>query len=364
MCFQHLFRNVSPLTASNFYDRLTTISTIGKVVRRIKVDIKDLDSSVDGPLSTVVKSLKNLEELTLIYDKDEAQGRPELVEAICGLRFMTTLRVEEAGLDVNNVPADDGKAAHDWHFIDYMLNNLLSSVNMDLRSLTHLGSTSLHSTVLHTLRTQPTRLRTLALRGSIQYGLRGRFNEQTRWSSAATLKELTIDTCSGTNYATIARHVVSGVFGYLKHLVVIGSGYINDDLFGLPWLGPSILELDLLEIDHAIHWEVLALAIIPVKVVYVTRVPHRAIVEVLAQGGWLGIKSIKVQNLSDRTPALSTKLKQVCADQHVELQVGAIPYGRCDCHDVLGSFKFEADICGDPRIVHWCHQFSCTYPSF
>ena len=126
--------------------------------------------SLNRPFSIVVESLKGLEELILIYDKDDAQARPELVKSLCGLGSITTLRVEEAGLDITKVPAD-AEAERGCYFIDHMLNSLLSNGSMSIRSLVHRGSTSLHSTVFHNLRTQPTQLRTLVLRASIQYGL-------------------------------------------------------------------------------------------------------------------------------------------------------------------------------------------------
>ena len=186
---------------------------------------------------------------------------------------MTKLRVEEAGLDITQVPAGDGEEERSRHFIDYMLNSVLSDGNIFIKSFAHIASASLHSSVFHNLRSQPTQLRTVELRASIQYGLRGRFNEPNRWSSAANLETLVIRSCSGTHYMTIARHVVSGVFGNLKHLVVIGSGYIDNNLSGLrePGLSISIRALDLLEIDHAFDWEVLALATIPAREVHITR---------------------------------------------------------------------------------------------
>lgn len=327
-----LFLSGAPLTASNFRDRLTTAPTIGRFVKKITVDIEDLGSSLDGPFSMVVASLNRLEELTLIYDKDDAQARPELVKSLCGLGSLTTLRVEEAGLDMTKVPAD-GEVERGCYFIDHMLNSLLSSGSMSIRSLVHRGSTSFHSTVFHNLRTQPTQLRTLVLRASIQYGLRGRFNERTRWSSAATLEELVIRACSGTHYATIALHVTSGVFGNLRHLVVIGSGYIDNNLSVLPRPRISIRALDLLEIDHAFDWEVLALAIIPAREVHITRVFRHAIVKALTQGGWPDLEIIKVQSWTEEADALFPEFKLACADREAQLRVGAIPYGRCTCHE-------------------------------
>ena len=327
--------SATPLTPSNFRARLTTAPTIGRLVKKIRVDIKDLDPSLDSLFSTIVKNLQHLDELTLIYDKDDEQARPELVRSLCGLRSMTTLKVEESGLDMTKVPAEDGEAERSCHFIDYMLNSLLSSSDVCIRSLVHLASASLHPSTFHNLRTQPTQLRTLVLRASIQYGLRGRFNEPTQWSSATTLEELVIRGCSGTHYATIARHVVSGVFGSLKRLVVIGSGYIDDNLSALRPLPSrlSIRALDLLEIDHAFDWEVLELAIIPAREVHITRVFRHAIVNALTQGGWAGLEIVKVQHCSDEADALFPEFRQACADRDVQLRVGAIPYGRCTCHD-------------------------------
>jgi len=328
-----LFMSVTPLTASNFRARQTTASTVGSLVQKIKIDITGLDPSLDSPFSAIVQTLRRVDELTLIYDKDDEQARPELVTSLCGLRSMTSLKVEEAGLDITQVPADDGEADRSCRFIDYMLNNLLSNDNMGIRSFAHIASTSLHPSVFHNLRTRPTRLRTVELRGSIQYGLRGEFNEPDRWFTAATLERLVIRACSGTHYISIARHVVSGVFGNLKHLAVIGSGYIDNDLPGLRRPVLSIRALVLLEIDHAFDWEVLALATIPAKEVHITRVVRRAIVAALTQGGWAGLEILKVQRWGEEADTLFPEFRLACAGRDLRLQVGAIPYGRCTCHD-------------------------------
>ena len=327
-----LFKFSKPLTASNFRARLATAPTIGGLVRRITINIKDLDPSLDALFSTIVETLKQLDDLTLIYDKDDKQARPALIKSLCRLGRMSMLRVEEAGIDMTKVPGYD-EAERSPHFVDYMLDSLLSNDSIYIQSLAHISSSSLHPSVFHTLRTQPTRLRTLMFRASIQYDIRELFNEPTQWSSAATLQKLVIRACSGTHYTTIARHVVSGIFGNLKHLIVIGSGYIDKSLPALRRPGRSIRALDLLEIDHAFDWEVLALAIIPVKEVHVTRVLRRAIVSALTQEGFAGLAVLKVQHWSDEAEGLFPEFRKACTDRDVQLRGGAIPYGRCTCHD-------------------------------
>jgi len=324
----------TPLTPSNFRARLATASTVGGFVRKITINITDLDSSLDTLFSTVVEKLTHLEDLTLIYDKDDEQARPALVRSLCRLVSMTKLLVEEAGLDMTKVPAGDGEVERSSHFVNLMLNSLLASGSITIRSFAHRASVSLHPSVFDSLRTRPTQLRTLVFRASIQYSLRDSFNELTQWSSAGTLEKLVIRACSGTHYRTIARHVVSGVFGNLKRLVVIGSGYIDNNLPSLPPLMISIPELDLLEIDHAFDWEVLALAIIPAREVHVTRVFRHAIVNALSREGWPGLKILKVQHWSDEAERQFPEVRQACADRDVQLGVGALPYGRCTCHDV------------------------------
>jgi hypothetical protein len=328
-----LFGSATPLTSGNFRARLATASTVGGLVRKITINIKDLETSLDTPFSTVVEGLKRLDDLTLIYDKDDEQTRPELVRALCTLESVTTLRAEEAGINMTNVPAGYDEAERSRHFVDHMLNGLLCSGNIHLKSLAHISSASFHPSVLGNLRTQPTQLRTLLLRSSIQYDLRDCFNEPTQWSSAATLDKLVIRACSGTHYSIIAHHVVSGVFGNLKHLIIIGSGYIDNNLLGLRPPGLSIRALDVLEIDHAFDWEVAALAIIPTREVHVTRVFVHAIVDALTQRGWAGLETLKVQNKGDETGRLYTELKKACDDREVKLLVGAVPYGDCSCHN-------------------------------
>ena len=338
-----LFKSAKLLTASNFCARLATAPTIGGLVRRITINIKDLDPSLDALFSTIVENLKELDDLTLVYDKNDKQERPELIESLCGLRHMSMLRVEEAGIDMTEVPGYD-EAERSPHFVDHMLISLLSSDSTHIQSLAHISSSSLHPSAFHALCTQPTRLRALMLRASIQYNLREPFNGPTQWSSAATLEKLVIRACSGTHYATIARHVVSGIFGNLKHLIVIGSGYTDDSLLALRRPERSIRALDLLEIDHAFDWEVVALAIIPVKEVRVTRVFRHAIVNALTQEGFPGLEVLKVQHWGDGEERMFPEFGMACADRDVQLRVGAVPYGRCTCHDERVAGHENADI--------------------
>ena len=327
-----LFKFAKPLTALNFRARLATAPDIGGLVRRININIKGLDPSLDALFSTIVENLKQLEDLTLIYDKDDKQARPALIKSLCSLGYMSKLRVEEGDIDMTEVPSYV-EAERSHHFVDHLLNSLMSSDSIHIQSFAHISSSSIHPTVFHTLRTQPTQLRILTLRSSIQYGLRELFNGPSQWSSAATLERLTIRACSGTHYATIARHVVSGVFGHLKHLIVIGSGYIDKSLLALRPPGRSIRALDLLEIDHAYDWEVFALAIIPVKEVHVTRVYRHAIVSALTQDGFPGLEVLKVQHWNDEAERLFPEFRKACADRDIQLRVGAKPYGICTCHD-------------------------------
>ncbi len=328
---RQLFKFAKPLTALNFRARLATAPDIGGLVRRITININDLDPSLDALFSTIVVNLKQLDDLTLIYDKDDKQVRPALIKSLCSLRYMSRLRVEEADIDMTEVPGYD-EAERSHHFVDHVLNSLLSSDSIHIQYFDHISSSSLHPTVFRTLRTQPTQLRTLTLRSSIRYGLRELFNEPSQWSSSATLEELIIRACSGTHYATIARHVVTGVFGHLKHLIIIGSGYIDKSLLALRRPVRSIRALDLLEIDHAFDWEVFSLAIIPAKEVHVTRVFRHAIVSALTQEGFPGLKVLKVQHWNDDAEMLFPEFRKACADRDVQLRVGAIPYGSCTCH--------------------------------
>jgi hypothetical protein len=317
----------------NFRARLVTASTIGGLIQKITINVRDLDPSFDALFSTVVENLKELEDLTLIYEKDDETARPELVQAFCRLVSVSKLRVEEAGVDMTSVPAGYEETERSRRFIDYMLNSFISCGNTQVKSLAHIASATLHPSVFHNLRTQPTQLRTLVFRASIQYNLRDWFNEPTQWSSAATLEKLVIRACSGTHYTSIGHHVVSGIFGNLKRLVVIGSGYIDNNLLGLSPPALSIRPLDLLEIDHAFDWEVLALAIIPARTVHATRVFRQAIVNALTQVSWAGLEILKVQNWSDEEENLLPELRKACNDRDVKLQAGAVPYGRCTCHN-------------------------------
>jgi hypothetical protein len=286
-------------------------------------------------LASIMECLPEMHDLTVVYEKDSVEEWPEFVRAICNYQSLRKLRVKEGDLDLAHVPDGHGPAPVGWRFPDYLISNILSSPYISLGTFAHIASLPLYPAIFARVQTQA-HFCTLVFRASVQFSLRHLFNSPTPWGCANTLTKLVIRTCSGTHCSVIARHVAAGVFGSLKWLSVINSGYedpqITQSLVANPptW---QIGVLDRLDLDHAADWEVAALKAIHVKEVNMTRVFHRAITEALNTGGWPELKDLRIYRLGDESVPWVAGLKGACEIRNVLLEIGAVPYGTCHCHD-------------------------------
>lgn len=276
-----------------------------------------------------------MHDLTVVYEKDTVEERSEFIRAVCNYQSLKKLKVKEGDLDLTHVPDDYGATPPGWNFPDYLISSILSSPCISLETLAHIASLPLYPTVFAKVQAQ-SNFRTLVFRASVQFNLRDLFNSPTRWGCANTLTKLVIRTCSGTNCEVIAKHVAAGVFGNLKRLSVINSGYDDPQLTqSLASYAPNwqIGVLDRLDLDHATDWEVAALSAIHVRELNMTRVHRKAITEALDTGGWPEVKVLHIHSSIDESVPGVPELKGACETRNVLLESGAVPYGTCHCHD-------------------------------
>ena len=289
----------------------------------------------DIMLASTMEYFPKMHDLTVVYEKGSVQEWSEFIRTICNYQSLKKLKVKEGDLDLKQVPDGYGATPPGWHFPDYLISSILSSPYISLETLAHIASLPLYPTVFAKIQAQA-HFRTLVFRASVQFNLRDLFNTPTRWGCADTLTKLVIRTCSGTNCAVVAAHVAAGVFGNLKRLSVINSGYEDPQItqslvVNLPnW---QIGVLDRLDLDHCDDREVAALSAIHVKELNTTRVFRKAIIEALDSGGWPEMKILRVNHLGDESVPGVSELKRACETRNVLLEVGAVPYGTCHCHD-------------------------------
>ena len=162
----------------------------------------------------------------------------------------------------------------------------------------------------------------------MQFNPRDLFNCSTRWGCANTITKLDTGTCPGTNCAAVAAYVAAGVFGSLKWLSVLNSGYEDSQItqtlvVNLPnW---QIRVLDRLDLDHCDDWEVAALAAIHVKKLNTTRVFPKAIIDAF-QLGWVAEGAgLRVDRLGDESVPGVPELKRACETRNDLLEIGAVP---------------------------------------
>jgi hypothetical protein len=283
-------------------------------------------------LASTMECLPKVHDLTVVYEKGSAEERPEFVRAICNYKSLKKLRVKEGDLNLTEVPDGYGPTPPGWHFPDYLISNILSSPCISLETFAHIASLPLYPSIFAKVQTQA-HFRTLVFRASVQFNLRDLFNSPTPWGCVNTLTKLVIRTCSGTNCAVIAMHVAAGVFGHLKWLSVINSGSEDSQIIVSNPSNWQIGVLDRLDLDHAADWEVAVLSAIHVKELNMTRVFRRAITKALDTGGWPELKVLRVHRLGDESVPQVPELRRACETRNVLLEIGAVPYGTCHCHD-------------------------------
>lgn len=267
VCSKCLFKDAPSLAPSHLASRLEglkTTSDIGYYVQRLSINTATLETDDELILSSIIDYLVNLMALTVIYRKEDTQPYWDLISACCRRTSLKELRVNEADLDMTVTPTDPEESSSVHYFVDHLIQAILIVDGLHLETFVHIASLPLHSSTFMALRTRATHLHTIVFRTSIQSHLRTLFNQPTQWASARTLKELVIRTCFGVHYGALVLHVANGVFGQLKNLSVIRSGYDDRRLFEAVSPPPTwtIDVLERLVIDHADHQEVKALSII------------------------------------------------------------------------------------------------------
>lgn len=314
---------------------LKTPSDIGCYVRRLSINIATLEPEDELILSSIFDYVVNLTALKVIYRKEDAYHYYYLISACCRRTSLKKLHVEEDGLDMAVTPTDPEGSIPGDYFVDHLIQAVLTVDGLCLEAFVHIASLPLHPSTFMVLRTRATHLRTIVFRTSIQSHLRTLFNQPTQWASASTLRKLVIRTCFGVHYGAVALHVANGVYGQLKRLSIVRSGYDDRGLFEAVKQPPTwtINVLERLDIDHADRQEVIALSTIHAKEVYATRVFLSAIIEALKAGGWPKMRTLHTMPQGDGSGPLLLELKRVCDDREICLLTDAVPFSKCNCHD-------------------------------
>lgn len=182
-------------------------------------------------------------------------------------------------------------------------------------------------------------LKTLAFRRGLILPL-GRIwdvNQQTKWRPNENLTVLRLSGCH-TAYASHIPYLVL-LFSSLKELVVDGCGHLSDWAPQLQRRGwsrdPDSLPnkrapLDLLHIEHAADWELMALGIIPTKTLILTLVLEEVLCDVI--GGpvemFVGVQKLRVYPAK----APGGKLEAICEQRQITLVRDAEILRKCLCH--------------------------------
>ena len=243
---------------------------------------------LDPCIVELLNHMPNIRKLILYYHQNDYYGHPRLLQALSHLPHLDSIETRDALLKGGKVDAGADTDAANYGETTQMIvsktwwnrlvHHFLDKYPSRLRFVRLYGTLPLHLVAFCKIRDRLPALEHLDLTMCIGLDLRDAFAYQTRWKSIS-LTRLVLRQCTGVHVTVVANHIASGVFGNLQYLTLTMCGHASDDPdLELPphndhsWLIPIMQRV---EIDHADHWRVAALARLHVKEVVLSRVPRK-----------------------------------------------------------------------------------------
>jgi len=278
--------------------------------------------------------MPNIRKLIIYYHQNDYYGHPRLLQAFSNLPHLDSIDTRDA---LFKADADYGETTQTtvsktwWNrLVQYFLDNYPSR----LRSVRLYGMSPLHLAAFCKIRDRLPALEYLDLTMSIGLDLRDAFAYQTRWKSSLT--RLVLRQCTGVHVTVVANHVASGVFGNLQYLTLSMCGHASDDPdLALPphndlsWL---ISTMQRVEIDHADHWRVAALARLHVRELVLSRVPRKTEL-LVAQRERLfsGLEKLSISPTNESE--FLSEMRKAAARRGITVTTDDVPFrGDCTCH--------------------------------
>jgi hypothetical protein len=280
--------DLSNLHLNQLQRRLQDAPNLGLHIRTLLLHPQD-DQHVptahrlDPCIIELLNHMPNIRKLIIYYHQNDYYGHPQLLQALSNLPHLDSIETRDALLKPDADSAEYGETTQTvvsktwWNrLVQHFLDNYPSR----LRSVRLYGTLPLHLAAFCKIRDRLPALERLELTMSIGLDLRDAFAYQTRWKSSPTLTTLVLRQCTGVHVTVVANHIASGVFGNLAFLTLTMCGHASDDPdLELPphndhsgWRIPTMQRV---EIDHADHWRVAALARLHVRELVLSRVPRK-----------------------------------------------------------------------------------------
>ena len=279
--------------------------------------------------------MPNIRQLIIYYHQNDYYGHPRLLQTLSNLPYLESIETRDALFKTDAEYGETTQMAVSKTWWNRLVQHFLDTHPSRLRRLRLYGTHPLHLTAFCKIRDRLPALESLDLTMCIGLDLRDAFAYQTRWKSSLT--RLVLRRCTGVHVAAVANHVASGVFGALQVLALIMCGHASDDPDREPpphsdpphsWRMPLMQRV---EIDHADHWRVAALARLHVREVVLSRVPRKTQL-LVAQRERLfpGVETLSISPAQG--PEFLGEMRRAAAKRGIAVTDDAPFRGECACH--------------------------------
>jgi hypothetical protein len=272
----------------------------------------------DSACATILKQAPHLRFLKLFYAHDDDSSHPILHEALAEVNKLEAVEFWEGddARPMTEAPIGTPSPRND------ILRVLLSYHATSIRSLALRGRILLTDDLYGSLRDNAYKLHTLEIRRALPDDS---FTMPVVWSCASCLRHLQLYLCSP-HAARTATALMRGCFGLKLETVTLWmNGDTSDETnlrppANLAWAGAQLEKLDL---DHFLPWEMECFLSIPTKLLVATRMEGAHFTKLMRNGAFPGLQTLMV---SDRWKPLAPyerdyrNLEEICKARGVELR--------------------------------------------
>ena len=336
--------DLSNLTLNQLRRRLEDAPVLGMHVRTLLLHPQDdqhvpTANRLDPCIVELLNHMPNIRKLIIYYHQNDYYGHARLLQALSNLPHLDSIETRDALLKTKADAANANygettQMAVSKTWWNRLVHHFLDHYPSRLRHVRLYGTHPLHLAAFCKIRDRLPALESLDLTMSIGLDLRDAFAYQTRWKSTS-LTRLVLRQCTGVHVTVVANHIASGVFGNLQDLTLTMCGHASDDPdLELPphndhsWLIPMMQRV---EIDHADHWRVAALARLHVREVVLSRVPRKTeLLIVQRERLFPGLQKLSIS--PPRESEFFDEVRKAAAKRGITV-TDDVPFrGDCACH--------------------------------
>jgi hypothetical protein len=303
------------------------LPTVGHFIREVSIRIIKPElwrHALELDMATIVilLGIPQLQTLTITYDRFDLDhsSHSSLLDVIPRLGAVTSIAFKEVDPPKRGPFPDVIFDSCGRHVANHFLTSMITHHGQNLRSIELYGTLNTDRTLFAQLRDHTPNLQSLGVRRSLSHELNPLFREPKLWSCAATLQSLVMMQCT-VHAEHIATQLALGTLGSIRHCSLFACGHPTDNQSlqtTATWRGPP---LETFRMDHFLGWEVDSLSIISTRVLIVTRVERRHLINLMLKpSAFPQITQVRISSkwkaaeLEDLRKAAASRGAEVVAD--------------------------------------------------